>query len=418
MRPAKRLSTDAYAPGGPGRCVLGFGGTLDHEIVWDTPLVARLAQGYGIRVEECDPDAPIVDERSLIAVILGHARTRRGGERFVASPATIERFSARHRRRITIGGTGVRAALVMRTLGVRSTALLVAVDEAFLSRFPRDCDYLVGDETARLVPHLIVQLPESGSVPVVDGEIVIDGPNRLIFVNDPAQATMELTPDLGNVLAGAEVFLVSGFNAMSDAALLRRRLETVTAAMEALPSTALVMYEDAGYHRADVSQVAHELIVPRADVVSMNEDELQAHLGQRIDLLDPEAIVAALAELHRRFPCPTLVVHTRYWALASGQRAAELEPALDAGIRAATARYLHGDGATAADVAAVARLVAPEQQRALAAAIRATGPGDVRCVPAYEVHTAHPTTIGLGDCFVGGLLAELVSSVHSEGALQ
>ncbi|GAA4177974.1 ADP-dependent glucokinase/phosphofructokinase [Gryllotalpicola koreensis] len=417
MPSAKRLSTDADAPAGPGRAVLGFGGTVDHEIEWDAALVARLAEEYRIRLTDCDPDAPIVDERSLLAVILGHARLRRGGERFVESPAALEQFAARHRKSVTIGGTCVRAGLVMRALGVRSTALLVAVDDTFLERFPPDCDYLVSDDAAVLIPHLIVQLPEAGSIPVADGEIVIDRPNRLIFVNDPAQSSMELSPDLGDTLAGAEVFLISGFNAMTDAALARRRIHGLRAAMRALPAEALVIYEDAGYHSAEVSAVARRGIVTLADVFSMNEDELQEHLGHEIDLLDPTAICDALGAMHRMFPGPTLVVHTRHWALASGARAPLLEGALAGGIRAATARYMHGDAATAADIAAVDGLSVPPEHRIVADALTATDPNVLRCIPAYAVPTSKPTTIGLGDSFVGGLAAGLVSARRAEGAL-
>lgn len=174
MQPAKRISTDAHAPSGPGRFVLGFGGTIDHEIVWDGELLTALAAAYGLGVANCDPELPIVDERSLVAVILGHARARRGGERFVAVPDVIGTFSARHERVVTIGGTCVRAGLIMRELGVRSTTVLVAIDETFLSLYPADCDYLLSDREARLTPHLIVQLPAAGRVPVADGEIVID----------------------------------------------------------------------------------------------------------------------------------------------------------------------------------------------------------------------------------------------------
>ncbi|MCL2795590.1 MAG: hypothetical protein FWD85_09820 [Microbacteriaceae bacterium] len=391
---------------------------MDHEVVWDETLMVRLAAEYGIRFADCDPDVVIVDERSLVCAILGHARLRRGGERFVATPSVIEGFSARHRRTVTIGGTCVRAGLIMRQLGVRSTAVLTGVDDTFLSLFPEDCDYLVGDATAALTPHLIVQLPEEGRIRVVDGEILLDRPNRLIFVNDPPQVSMRLSADLGESLAGADVFLISGFNAMSDAAVLRDRIAELSAAMRSLPAGAMVVHEDAGYHSDEVSAVAHALLVPLVDVFSMNEDEMQAHLGQVVDLLDASAVSAALVRLHRMFPGPTLVVHTRHWALASGLRASLLEAALDSGIKAATARYLHGDSATAADFAALDESAVPTRHRDVAAAIAARGSGTVRCLPAYEVRTATPTTIGLGDSFVGGVLAELVLSAHRERRLQ
>lgn len=414
MPPAKRISTDAAAPSGPGRFVLGFGGAIDHEIEWDDELIGRLARDHAIRLADCDPDQPIVDERSLIGVILGHALARRGGERFVKAPDIIAQFSARHRRTVTIGGTCVRAGLIMRTLGVRSTVLLVAIDETFRALFPADCDYLVSDDEAPLVPHLIVQLPAHGCIPVLDGEVTIENANRLIFVNDPPQLAMQPSPDLPAALTHADVFLISGFNAMWDADLLRRRVATVADAAESLGPGAMVMFEDAGYHSDAVSRAAHELIIPLADVFSMNEDEMQAHLARDVDLLDPALVAQALEDLHRIFPGPTLVIHTRHWALASGPRAAELESALAGGIQAATARFLHGDHVTPEDVAAIAQETVPEDHRAVAQSVEATNPAQVRCVPAYVVHTTNPTTIGLGDCFVGGFLAALAPIFTTE----
>lgn len=407
MQPAKRISTDAHEPAGPGRFVLGFGGTIDHEIVWDGALLAELATRYGIGVADCDPDLPIVDERSLVAVILGHAQARRGGERSVAAPEVISAFSGKHERRVTIGGTCVRAGLIMRILGVRSTAVLVAVDKTFLSLFPSDCDYLVSDDEAVLTPHLIVQLPSAGRVAVIDGTIVIDRPNRLIFVNDPPQTTMALSPDLGQALGAADVLLISGFNAMTDADLLRERLDSLTGAVQSLPAGSLVLYEDAGYHSDDVRAVALAGLSPLLDIHGMNEDELQSHLRREVDLLDARDVVRAVADLHDLFPGPTLVVHTRHWALASGPRAPQLEAALASGIRAASARYMHGDATTAEHVAAIAHETVPRAHSEVADAIRASGLESIRCVPAYELQTGHPTTIGLGDCFVGGLLAAL-----------
>ncbi|NYJ25477.1 ADP-dependent phosphofructokinase/glucokinase [Leifsonia shinshuensis] len=375
--------------------------------MWDGELLTALAAAYGLGVANCDPELPIVDERSLVAVILGHARARRGGERFVAVPDVIGTFSARHERVVTIGGTCVRAGLIMRELGVRSTTVLVAIDETFLSLYPADCDYLLSDREARLTPHLIVQLPAAGRVPVADGEIVIDRPNRLIFVNDPPQTLMELSPDLGQALEAAEVLLISGFNAMTEAGLLRARLDSLERAARSLPAGALIFYEDAGYHSDEIRAVALAGLTPLIDVHSMNEDELQVHLARDVDLLDPEDVLRAVADLHLLFPGPTLVIHTRHWALASGPLAPRLETALAGGIRAASARYLHGDGVTADDVARLESEAVPQAHRTVAEAIAASDPASIRCVPAYILHAENPTTIGLGDCFVGGLLAGL-----------
>jgi len=409
MQPEKRISTDAASPSGPGRIVLGLGGTLDYEIVWDEQLVQRLAAEHGIRIDECDPTLEITDERSLLAVILGFARERQGGERFVQSPEVIEAFAALHHKTITLGGTCVRAALVMRTLGIRSTVHLVSIDDDFRRLYPRDCDYISSAVRDGMFPHLIVQLPEHGRIELADGEISIQGPNRLIFVNDPPHVQMKLSTDLRESVSRARWLLVSGFNVMNDPELLEQRLRELGSTLEARPTSAVVMFEDAGFHSPRLQKSVRESMAAIVDVYSMNEDELQTHLGHTVDLLDPGSVAEAIRDIRCLIDHPTIVIHTRHWALASGPKAERYAKGLRGGISAATARYLHGDNVTAARVAAIAELEPPLEHLRLAESLPRVASEPIVCVPAYSVSVERPTTIGLGDCFVGGFLAALTT---------
>jgi hypothetical protein len=425
MQPAKRLSTDATAPSGPGRFLLGLGGTIDYEVVWDGALIEALARSHGILLSECDPDRPIADERSLIAVLLGFARTRRGGERFVATPEVIERFAERFDKVVTLGGTCVRAAMMMRTLGVQSTVHLVSIDDDFRRLYPTDCDYISSAVADGMYPHLIVQFPESGKVRLADGIVPIEGSNRVILTNDPPHVGMALSPDLAAVSQAADVVLVSGFNGMTDRTLLARRIGELGEALAGMRESARVLYEDAGFHTPQLSVLARVGMSPLVDVYSMNEDELQGHVGHAVDLLDVAEVTAALRELRALIPGPTLVVHTRFWALAAGDLAGELADALQGGVAAATARYIHGDAATAEDVERVAQGSPPSDRRQFAAALGAAVSEPVCCIPVHAVSVDHPTTIGLGDCFIGGFLvgrralvpATVPAAGPAEGAL-
>jgi ADP-dependent phosphofructokinase/glucokinase len=101
-------------------------------------------------------------------------------------------------------------------------------------------------------------------------------------------------------------------------------------------------------------------------------------------------------------------VHTKYWALALGQRAASLRPSLVGGITMASTRYRLGDGFTADDYAVTGAMTpSPSAQRLTAEVAGLLGP-DACVVPALDLtDVAAPTTIGLGDSFVGGFLAAL-----------
>jgi len=140
-------------------------------------------------------------------------------------------------------------------------------------------------------------------------------------------------------------------------------------------------------------------------VHSMNEDELHAYLGRTYDLLDPKEMAQALSAIRRALAAPMIVVHTRYWALAIGPQAQVFSAALRGGITMASTRYLFGDGFTESDYAAVARLPPSRSALAFAAGIEAELPGSVRCEAGIVLQTDNPTTVGLGDSFVGGFLA-------------
>jgi ADP-dependent phosphofructokinase/glucokinase len=132
---------------------------------------------------------------------------------------------------------------------------------------------------------------------------------------------------------------------------------------------------------------------------------MQAHLGHPVDLLSVAEVERALLELRTLIPAPTLVVHTRYWAAAVGDAAGDYAEALNAGMVIAGTRYAHGDDFTDRQH----ELMRGRPRRAAAAEFAAVLErrmgGGVRCVPGFDLDVAEPTTIGLGDTFVGGVLA-------------
>ncbi|WP_136586028.1 ADP-dependent glucokinase/phosphofructokinase [Microbacterium hydrothermale] len=395
--------------------VLGLGGTVDYEIRWDAAVLSALAEGYGIRSDELTTTTPIIDERALVVTVLAFLATGGGGERFVLSSDIVERFAAHFEVETTLGGTGVRAGIALDRIGVPTVQHLVSIDETVRRLLPRSMRVVSSATRDTLDPHLIVQYPAGAIVRLLDGEVSAPSSNRIIFANDAPNREMAIAPALGDALADAAAFLVSGFNTMQDADLLAHRLDDLVAAMERLPAEALVYYEDAGFYRRELSAVVRARLLSRIDVYGMNEDELQEYLGRAVDLLDPDDVVAALAEAHELIPAPALVVHTKYWAIAVGPRAAIHRAALDSAVRTAAARYRWGDACTAAHLDDTARLARHAGGAAVVAAAERRLPAIG--VAAHVVDTPHPTTIGLGDTFVGGFLAAVPSAARRATAV-
>ena len=200
---------------------------------------------------------------------------------------------------------------------------------------------------------------------------------------------------------------------MQDHDLLEFRLAEVRTAMQSLPDDSLVYYEDAGFYTRSFAETVRARLLPQIDVYGMNEDELQEYVGRSVNLLDQSDVIRALHEAQMIIPARALVVHTRYWAIATGPDAGRHRAALDSAVRVAATRYRIGDRLTERDVEETSDLPRHGGGQALVAAVEDALP-DAVGVAAFSLDVASPTTVGLGDTFVGGFLAGAVRSRETE----
>ena len=389
--------------------VLGFGAALDCEIVWDAAVLASLAAAYEVLPAELERQGPVHTERDLVVSLLGYFSRSAGGERRVEVPSVIEAFSARFARRYSLGGTCVRAAAAMLRLGQSATVHLAFDGDEVRRLLPPGTQVLLPAEDSASHPHLVVQYPVGARVLTDRLDLTATRANRLIYVNDPANERLLLSPDLRRAVARSQVLLVSGLNAMRDLGQLRDRLTAIERAVRGREADGFVMYEDGGFHESAFAAVAREQVSRFADVYSLSDEELVEAVagdgGGELDLLDAEGVVAAVAGLAEQLDVPVVVVHSRHWALAFGPTASRYAEALSTGVALATARYAHGEAVTAEQVDAVATASPDPATSDFVERLHALAGDRVACasVPALQVEA--PTTVGLGDTFVGGFLA-------------
>ena len=490
-----------------GRIVLGLGGTVDYELEWDAAAFQRLVDGYGIRLAEVEDDPPsaVPGGRGIVLAVLRSMRRGRGCECYVEDKSHLLAFDARFHHRVTLGGTGVRAALAMSRLGVASTVHLVSISDEVRRGLPQGVAHLCSAEEDSLDPHVIVQYPHGAAVRLVDGTVVAGRPNRVILVNDEPNEHMVLSRGLPAALRQASAVLISGLNTMKRADDLRARLaelagmlrgvpqgapvvyedagfhdeamravvlevmpslasvhslnedearhylgrqvdltdpQEVAAMMEGLqeilgaptvmntmkraddlrarlaelagmlrgvPQGAPVVYEDAGFHDEAMRAVVLEVMPSLASVHSLNEDEARHYLGRQVDLTDPQEVAAMMEGLQEILGAPTVMVHTSRYAACVGAQAGLYRDAARAGCLLASTRFAHGDRYGRAEYDAVAASPREPVGVALAGAVETRRAG-VLIAPGYDVRTAAPTTIGLGDAFIGGVMAHLAAS--------
>ena len=388
------------------RIALGFGNNVDYEIVWHAETLNKLVAEHRIYDAELSRAKDINSERELVASILGFVKAGQGGEQFVADGGLIERFASRFQKKISLGGTPVRAAIAMGKLGHTAALHLVSMNGDVRRLLPAGCPWLCSNPRDSHYPHLIVQYARGALIQANDIRIVAPAANRLIYHCNADNIAMRLNRDFADILPDARALLVSGFNAMQSEELLIARLEDLSAMLEKSPVDAVVFCEDGGYYDARFRRRLQATLGSRIDVYSMNEDELQEQVGAPIALDDARAVLAALDWLHRRISAKTLVVHTGRWALAHGEGAQQYAAALRTGVTLATTRYCHGDGWKLADYRAMQERQPQPATARFAAAVNANR-SDSCCVPVAAVEPRNATTIGLGDAFVGGFMTAL-----------
>ena len=387
---------------------LGFCNNVDYEIVWDAEVVEELVVHYGIRADELSACDAIECERDLLLSILGFMSTGEGAERFVSDSPIIEGFAARFEKAVTLGGTSARAAIAMRKLGYTSALHLITLNDQVRRLVPWDSPYVCSNAKESLYPHLIVQFGAGDRVRAGEIDILARQPNRLIYHCNADRIAMRINQEFADLIGDARVLLVSGFNAMQDERLLIERLESVLRLIERLPDGAFVYLEDGGYFDPSFRQLIYRALGRRISIYSMNEDELQDHLGRPLALGDAAEVRAAVSAVKRRIPAGAIVAHTRHWALACGEGVRRYATALQAGVTMATTRFRYGDGFTLEQYREIENAAPDEQYAAFAESVNSVGGDKFFCVPVAAVDQQNATTIGLGDAFVGGFLPALL----------
>lgn len=389
--------------------VLGLGGTVDYEIKWDNSVFQGLIDSFQIRLSEIATSEVITTERELVCNILAYLKNSAGGERQLDNSEIVKIFSNRFEKKITLGGTGVRAAICMRKFGITSTLHLVSIDDYVRKLLPRDCPYICSSDVDTLDPHLIVQFSEKTSLYVEGIHISPSRADRIIITCDPPNEILELSAKLTETLKKAKIFLISGFNSIHNESLLKLRLNEIEEYSESLPEGSYVFFEDAGYHRPEFRPIVMERMARLSTFFSINEEELQGYLQRDVDFQDEASIVSAVHDISKRISVPILMIHTKYWSIVVGSNHVRYVDSLLSGITMATTRYIFGDDFTVEDFVSTGQLSKNQRSLEMADSINNQLANFGHFIPAFNAVCESPTTIGLGDSFVGGFILGLIN---------
>jgi ADP-dependent phosphofructokinase/glucokinase len=392
---------------GEEKIALGLGNNIDYEFAWDSAVLEELIIRLHITAADIR-DAPVENLRSLIISILNFAKHSQGGQRFLKRSTVTDEYAKWFSHTVTIGGTCPRAAIAMSTLGYRSRLHLVTDNEQVRRFLPRGASLFFSNDRESLYPHLIIQYDQDTKIDAGDIHIVTSRANRIIYDNDPDNTILKLNPAFFDNTENIQVCLVSGFNTMRDKGLLASRLNQLGGFLKRLPPGVLVFYEDAGFYNSAFPGIVQDTLRRYIHIYSLNEDELMGYGGEQIDFLNPPQVYVMICRVMERIGTPLMVIHTKYWALACGEAAAQYRRSLRGGIIMATTRFRFGDAISEEKYRLTGELPADRQGSIFSTAIEKLGGNRICCEASLSVPETRVTTIGLGDAFVGGFLPTLV----------
>lgn len=394
------------------KIAMGFHTCVDYELVWNTKTVEKQIRAFDIHAEDIRPGTEVKTERDLWIECLVHLQAGTGGEIVPGSPEICEIFAERFSRNITLGGTATRAAIVLDRLGY-STVLQTSCFNEYVERLmPSRVQMLSGvsQDHQVIYPHVVLTYQGHTRICANDIDITTPRENRILISRDMDSLNLPVLSDqFGPLIADAEVFLLGCLSEILDRDILEDRVEKIKKLWTYLPQDAVKIMEDGCYIKKDFRFYVHEQLAQLTDILSMNEDELQEYIGERIHILDPQAVLKAVQTVYRNSGMQTILVHSAKWALAYGKMAPFMENSLRGGIAMAATRFRMGDNFTRQDYKETMKLADQKKSIQFSRIIEKMSDQPVCCLPCKDLkNVEHPTVVGLGDSFAGGLLPGLL----------
>lgn len=393
------------------KIAMGFHACVDYELIWDTETVEQVIRDFEIRADELRLDIAVHTERDAWIFCLAHLQAGIGGEIVPDNAQDVINFTEHFDYKITLGGTPTRAAIVLDKLGYE-TALQTSCWNRHVKRLlPERVTAVPGTvEDQMIYPHVVLQCDQGTHIYAGDISFTTPRENRIMISRDDTSLDMPVkVMEFGPLIQDAGVFLLGCFSEVLDRYTLDRLIEETKQLLDYLPKDAVLVYEDGCYVVKAFRYYVQQALQGYIDVLSMNEDEMQEFIGQSLDILDAPAVAEAIRQVYGALGVETLIVHTAKWALAYGPKAQRLRESLVGGANMASTRFRLGDDFTAEDYRETHDFPNREDSEIFCREIRDLLGAQVCIIPSKDMSSVeHPTVVGLGDSFAGGLLPGLI----------
>ncbi|MCI8506432.1 MAG: hypothetical protein HFI67_09625 [Lachnospiraceae bacterium] len=404
-----------------------FGYTSNYDVVfrWDIDVYNQILKEF-LKEEPMAQAGDTMDTMEDFARISSYCLLKGIGANFdITSLEVCEYLQNHFQSEPALGGTCAQGVAALGALGFPMVAQLTDKCREVCKMMDAPDVQVVKD--GKLVPimegasdeapvyHMILQFSKDDKI-IIDGkEYAVPLSNRLILFYDRIHKTVPIDPcffDYWNEHAEEiSSYLVSGFDAVIDTAVMEERLGELVRHFEAMrkKNPDFIAYvEGAYYMNPEVKEMLFRGLSPYVNIVGTNEEELvaqnEAH-GLVTDITDIESVIRGLEALMFHCGIRGVVLHTKDYSLYYGEelRGIDIEKGLTMGNLMSGTRARIGKYGTIAECRETLGLkLSPvgldfhEKLGKLKISRQAV------LVPSRYLE--HPKyTIGLGDTFVSGV---------------
>lgn len=348
------------------RPLVGFCSNADVVLSWDARIYNQILKKYLHTQPDQGRNEPIASMEDFARISSWYILQGIGGNMDIANAQVCDEMLEAFHTEPALGGTGAQAAAALGAIGIPA-------DVHLTDRSRPVCAMLSGSgvmmiENGMRIPvenckdnsspvyHFILQFQKDDIIEVNGREFRIPCSNRLILFYDPIHRLLPIAEDYcsyyENTSRNLTSYLLSGFDAVVDVAVIEERLEMLLGHITRLKNrnpNVVCYLEGAFYLNPEVKTRVMCRLGPLVDIVGMNEEELAeavAEFGQKIDLDDAQQVFNGIKVYMKRFNLHGIVLHTKDYAMYYGEplNGIDVEQGLTLGnlmaaTRARTGRY-------------------------------------------------------------------------------
>lgn len=272
-----------------------------------------------------------------------------------------------------------------------------------------------GKTDAEPIYHFILQFDKDDKLNILGKEVTIPNSNRLILFFDKLQKIVPIKKEFMDYWENADEspssYSISGFDAIVEESIMNERLKELEPHLRRMKEKdpeMILYFEGAFYMNSKVKAMASNVFCKYADILGMNEEELQEQVERfqgKVDVTSSKSIIEALDLVLSQYPAKGITLHTKDYSLYYGTdiQGVNLEQGLTIGNLMSATRARIGKYGTVEECRETLSLPLSETGLRFSKELEPEH-NHKKIVIVPSKYMEHPVyTIGLGDTFVSGV---------------